>query len=71
MVLLQTFIKTKKKIAPELSPLLQAMFNKSLSTGQLPPTIYQAAITLVLKKDPLQCASYRPISLLNSEYKMS
>lgn len=48
------------------------MFNESLSSGQLPPTILQAAITLIPKKDkdPLQCASYRPISLLNVDYKI-
>ena len=61
-----------KKIATELSPLLQAMFNESLSSEELPPTLRQAAITLIPKKgkDPLQCASYRPISLLNGDYKI-
>ena len=61
-----------KKFAPQLSPLLQAMFNESLSSGQLPPTLRQAAITLIPKKgkDPLQCPSYRPISLLNNDYKI-
>lgn len=61
-----------KKFAPELSPLLQAMFNESLSSGQLPPTLRQAAITLIPKKgkDPLYCSSYRPISLLNVDYKI-
>lgn len=48
------------------------MFNESLSSGKLPPTLRQAAITLIPKKgkDPLQCASYRPISLLNVDYKI-
>ena len=48
------------------------MFNESLSSEELPPTLQQAAITLIPKKgkDPLQCASYRPISLLNGDYKI-
>lgn len=48
------------------------MFNESLSSGCLPSTLLQAAITLLPKggKDPLQCASYRPISLLNTDYKI-
>lgn len=48
----------------------QAMFNEFLSSRQLPPTLQQAAITLIPKKDPLQCASYHPISLLNVDYKI-
>lgn len=61
-----------KKFTLELCPLLQAMFNESLSSGCLPSTLRQAAITLLPKggKDPLQCASYRPISLLNTDYKI-
>ena len=48
------------------------MFNESLSSEALPPTLRQAAITLIPKKgkDPLQCASYRPMSLLNGDYKI-
>ena len=61
-----------KKFALILCPLLRNMFNESLSSGSLPPTLRQVAITLLLKggKDPLQCASYRPISLLNVDYKI-
>ena len=48
------------------------MFNESLSSEELPPTLQQAAITLIPKKgkDPLQCTSYRPIPLLNGDYKI-
>lgn len=61
-----------KKFAQELAPYLKNMLNESLSHGHLPPTLRQAAITLILKKgkDPLQCGSYRPISLLNVDYKI-
>lgn len=40
--------------------------------GILPQTLTQATICLILKnnKDPLECASYRPISLLNVDYKI-
>ncbi len=48
------------------------MLNESLSLGYLPPSLRQAAITLIPKggKDLLQCSSYRPISLLNTDYKV-
>lgn len=38
----------------------------------LPPTLHQASITLLLKKnkDPLDCSSYRPISLTNCDGKV-
>uniref|UniRef100_A0A8B9GWD5 Reverse transcriptase domain-containing protein n=1 Tax=Astyanax mexicanus TaxID=7994 RepID=A0A8B9GWD5_ASTMX len=56
----------------KLSPILLDMFNDSLSKGVLPPTMTQASICLLLKpgKDKLECNSYRPISLLNSDVKI-
>lgn len=38
----------------------------------LADSLEQAVITLLLKpgKDPCLCGSYRPISLLNSDYKV-
>lgn len=55
-----------------LSPILTKVFIESFSSGHLPPTFNQSCITLLLKKnkDPLDCGSYRPISLLNSDYKI-
>ena len=40
--------------------------------GCLPDSYSQAIITTIHKKgkDPLKCASYRPISLLNTDYKL-
>lgn len=48
------------------------MFSDSLNSGALPPSFNQACISLLLKKgkDPLDCASYRPISLLNTDVKI-
>jgi len=48
------------------------MFNESVTSLNLPPTLNQASISLILKKnlDPLSCSSYRPISLLNIDFKL-
>ena len=61
-----------KKFAPLLSTVLCDMYNEVLSLGRLPPTLTNATITLLLKKDkdPLLCSSFRPISLLNVDYKI-
>ena len=63
------FIKT---FADKLSPLLLNMFNESLQSGILPPTLRQATISLILKKnkDPLFCNNFRPISLLCADVKL-
>lgn len=55
-----------KKFSNQLAPLLLEMFNHSFKQGTLPPTLMQASISLIFKKgkDPLNCASYQPISLL-------
>ncbi|MGL4484778.1 MAG: RNA-directed DNA polymerase, partial [Anaerovoracaceae bacterium] len=52
-------------------PLLE-MFNYSLENGTLPTSLREANISLLLKKgkQPEDCASYRPISLLNSDFKI-
>ena len=61
-----------KKFSTHLAPLLLDMFNHSLSTGTLPKTLTEASISVILKKDknPAECSSYRPISLLNVDVKI-
>ena len=61
-----------KKFADKLIPLLLDMFNDSLDRGALPQTLTEASITLLLKpgKEDSDCSSYRPISLLNADYKI-
>lgn len=61
-----------KRFSDQLAPLLLEMFNYSYSHGSLPATLMQASISLIHKKDkdPLNCASYRPIYLLPVDVKM-
>lgn len=61
-----------KKFSTKLAPLLLDVFNYSVQQGVLPPTLNQAVISLILKKDkdPKLCSSYRPISLLNNDVKL-
>jgi len=61
-----------KAFIAKLTPLLINMYNESLTDGSLPPTLTQATISLILKKDkdPTDCGSYRPISLLNVDSKL-
>lgn len=61
-----------KKCSDKLAPLLLSVFKESLSSNSLPPTMREATISLILKKDksPSQCSSYRPISHLNSDVKI-
>lgn len=55
-----------------LGPQLRKMYVASLERGQLPDTLYDTSIVVLLKpdKNPLECGSYRPISLLNLDYKI-
>ena len=47
------------------------VFNASFSSGHLPPSLRRALITLLFKKgDRLDPKNWRPISLLNSDYKI-
>ena len=54
-----------------LEPMMN-MFNHSFDCGTLPPSLREANISLILKKGkcPENCASYRPISLLNADLKI-
>lgn len=61
-----------KKFSPLLSAQLRNMLAESLRLGSIPPSLNEACITLIAKKgrDPTDCASYRPISLLNTDVKI-
>ncbi len=55
-----------------LFPSPPAVFKDALQTGNLPETMQNAMITLIHKKgkDPQQCGSYRPVSLVNVDAKI-
>lgn len=57
---------------PLLGPLLVDMIQFSITTGSFHRDVNSALISLLLKKgkDPMECSSYRPISLLNADIKI-
>lgn len=61
-----------KKFRNELSPFLLKILNLALRHGKMPPSWKQATISVIPKggKDPLNCGSFRPISVLNIDYKI-
>ena len=61
-----------KKFSDIVTPLLLGAFRHALQTKELPKTWGDAIITVIHKegKDPTMCGSYRPISLLNCDYKI-
>ena len=61
-----------KEFWPEICPIFMAMVNNFCEEKTLPQTMNLAHISVLLKggKDPLQCSSYRPISLLDHDYKI-
>ena len=61
-----------KTYSATLAMILVKVFNDARVEGLLPPTMSEASITLLLKKDkdPLLFSSYRPIPLLNADFKI-
>ena len=63
--------KFYKVFSKTLAPILENVFAESVSNGKLPPAVGDGLITLLYKKnerdDP---RNYRPITLLNSDYKI-
>lgn len=61
-----------KAFSHHLVDTLSQTFNEVLTTGSFPPSWNEATIVVLPKKDrdPLETKSYRPISLLNQDYKI-
>lgn len=55
-----------------LIPIMKVTYNHVLKTGRTPPSWREAVISSIPKesKDTLECGSYRPISVLNQDYKI-
>jgi len=61
-----------KLFSKELAPFLVEVFAESIERQFLPPTLTQGLITLLPKpkKDKLYIDNWRPICLLNNDYKL-
>lgn len=60
-----------KSFAQKMAPFLLHVFNESISNGQLPSSMNQGLITLIPKsKKDLFLDNWRPICLLNNDYKI-
>lgn len=61
-----------KTLKEALTPILLKTFNWVLATGETPASWKEAIISVIPKgsKDKLDCANYRPISVLNLDYKL-
>lgn len=61
-----------KAFLKELTPILCAVFNYALKENDPPSSWSEAIISIIHKegKDPRECSSYRPISLLGNDVKI-
>lgn len=61
-----------KIFANQMTPILHRMFSHSMESERLPPTLYDANISLLLKqdRDETEPSSYRPVSMLNLDFKI-
>lgn len=61
-----------KLFADDLTPFLSNVFKESIEKETLPPTLTQGVITLIPKpkKDLNNLENWRPITLLNNDYKI-
>ena len=61
-----------KCMKEQLLPLLEKCFNYVLKKNSIPPSWNEAFISVIHKegRDKKECGSYRPISVLNSDYKL-
>lgn len=61
-----------KAMQDQLIPTLLKTFNWVLENKNIPPSWREAMISVIPKegKDKLDCGNYRPVSLLNNDYKL-
>lgn len=61
-----------KSLRESLIPLLWNAFNWVLKEGEIPYSWREAIISVIPKegKDKLECSSYRPVSVLNQDYRL-
>lgn len=64
--------KFYKSLKKEISPKLQFLMNEVMTNHEIPETWNQASITLIPKDktDTMEVRNFRPISLLNLDYKV-